>query len=80
LISKIITTTTFFYYYFFIALDHIFYNGESHVESVFGSALVTCVPASIISPIVRKNIPVLGFCIALDCYHVFSGRDEEERE
>ena len=60
------------------AIDQVVYAGEPHLESVFGAALLTCVPAAVWSPMVRKNIPVLGFCVVMDAYHVFSERGKDE--
>ena len=57
--------------------DYIFYKGDPHVESVIGAFAMTALPSGLLNTTVRKNLPVLGFCVALDCWHVVTGMRDD---
>ena len=53
------------------------YAGEPHMDSVGIAALAVGIPSMVASPVIRKNLAVLGFCVAMDAWHVFSeGRED----
>eukprot|EP00946_MAST-07B_sp_MAST-7B-sp1_P003435 g3435.t1 len=54
------------------------YDGEPHMDSVCISALAVGIPSMAVSTVIRKNLAVLGFCVAMDAWHVFSGASRDD--
>ena len=46
--------------------------GKPHMDSVGIAALAVALPSITFSTIIRKNLAVLGFCVAMDAWHVYS--------
>ena len=52
------------------------YEGEPHMDSVGIAALAVGIPSMAVSTVIRKNLTVLGFCVAMDAWHVFTERSK----
>ena len=60
--------------------DHVLFpqEKEAQVESVLVAAAVVGLPSAIFSTTIRSNLPVLGFCVAMDCYQVVVGSSHDD--
>ena len=54
------------------------HGGKPHMDSVGIAALTVALPSVAVSTVIRRNLAVLGFCVAMDAWHVYSGGSRDD--